>query len=423
MFVNKKKIIGKYEEEGPEDEGEDVKCVFPMLYNLNKLGAKIYWRAYVCGDTLFRFAGQVGGKNKSLGELVCTGKSIGRKNETTPHQQALFIAQTKFEKKKESGYYEEDDKGNKKDSEIKQFRPMLAKKYLDRKKVNKITFPLCASPKLDGIRGCVVCDPSKDESGVEIYSRLGKKFTFLLKIKEHLTNLYSELDTLHTFDGEVYSHDIPFNVLSGCVRSQKTLDDIDSEMEYHIFNIPSSGLEYTQEMELLKEIEGKYNTLYDEKERVLKFVYYTLINSDAEIDAQHDAFVNQGYEGVMLRAPNSYYEFNSRSSSLLKYKKFVDEEFEVIGFEKSKGTEEGCVVFVCRDNNSSKTFSVRPRGSVKKRQYQYDNGENYIGKKLTVRYQPQSCTHDEDIVPRFPVGIKFDLETSKFEAVAIRDYE
>jgi DNA ligase-1 len=50
---------------------------------------------------------------------------------------------------------------------------------------------------------------------------------------------------------------------------------------------------------------------------------------------------------------------------------------------------------------------VRPRGTREKRAEWWENREQYIGSKLTVRFQNLTA----DGIPRFPVGI------------AIRDYE
>jgi DNA ligase-1 len=46
---------------------------------------------------------------------------------------------------------------------------------------------------------------------------------------------------------------------------------------------------------------------------------------------------------------------------------------------------------------------VRPRGTHEDRADLFKDGDSYIGKKLTVRYQELT----EDGIPRFPVGIAF----------------
>ena len=53
------------------------------------------------------------------------------------------------------------------------------------------------------------------------------------------------------------------------------------------------------------------------------------------------------------------------------------------------------------------TFAVRPTGTHEERKVLFENGDEYIGQQLTVKYQELT---DEGI-PRFPVGI------------AIRNYE
>jgi DNA ligase-1 len=103
----------------------------------------------------------------------------------------------------------------------------------------------------------------------------------------------------------------------------------------------------------------------------------------------------------MLRAPSGDYK-HSRSADLLKYKEFFDAEYEVVGFKEGEGQEKGCVLWMCR-TEEGRTFHCRPRGTRESRMELFQNGGDYVGKKLTVRYQEET---DEGL-PRFPVGIAF----------------
>jgi DNA ligase-1 len=116
---------------------------------------------------------------------------------------------------------------------------------------------------------------------------------------------------------------------------------------------------------------------------------------------QHNAYVADGFEGIMLRAPSGDYK-HSRSADLLKYKEFFDAEYEVVGFKEGEGQEKGCVLWMCR-TEEGRTFHCRPRGTRESRMELFQNGGDYVGKKLTVRYQELT---DEGL-PRFPVGIAF----------------
>jgi DNA ligase-1 len=61
------------------------------------------------------------------------------------------------------------------------------------------------------------------------------------------------------------------------------------------------------------------------------------INNLEELTTYEELYLDRGYEGVILRDPNAPYK-NGRSTVnegyLLKMKRFVDAEFEVIGYEE-----------------------------------------------------------------------------------------
>ena len=117
--------------------------------------------------------------------------------------------------------------------------------------------------------------------------------------------------------------------------------------------------------------------------------------------------VNEGYEGLILRnITGEYCEGPSRSKHLQKYKSFQDDEFPIVGYHEGSGLESGCIIWECKISDGT-VFSVRPRGTREVRSEYLIKADNYIGKKLTVRFQELS----EIGVPRFPVGID------------IRDYE
>jgi len=80
-------------------------------------------------------------------------------------------------------------------------------------------------------------------------------------------------------------------------------------------------------------------------------------------------------------------------------------EFKIVGYTCGTGNEDECIVFKCV-TESGKEFSCRPRGIARVRREMYFNGESYIGKMLTVRFQELT----QDGIPRFGVGIVRDYE-------------
>jgi DNA ligase-1 len=132
----------------------------------------------------------------------------------------------------------------------------------------------------------------------------------------------------------------------------------------------------------------------------LDFVETVVCNERKDVMKFHEQYVAKGYEGVMLRNSDSVY-CNKRTYDLQKVKTFLDDEFTIVGFEKGSGVEEGCIVWVCETEDKNR-FSCRPQGTHDERKDLYLHGDEYIGKKLTVKYQELS----EDGIPRFPVGLR-----------------
>ena len=108
----------------------------------------------------------------------------------------------------------------------------------------------------------------------------------------------------------------------------------------------------------------------------------------------------------MVRNLKGAYRIGKRSADLQKVKTFLDGEYRIVDYLEGTGNEAGCVIWVC-ETLEGRQFRVRPRGTQEERKLLFQNGDEYIGKMLTVRYQELT----DDGVPRFPVGI------------AIRDYE
>ncbi len=397
-----------------EDEKEIA--IFPTLYKIDKLGRTSMWRIYVIEDQYFRESGIIDGKVKEYAPVKAVPKNVGRSNETTAEDQALFEAFSAWKHKKDQLYTEDMAKTEAQPSAEnsvvgERLRPMLAEKWTDRKGYAK--FPGAVSPKLDGVR-VMIYKNSLDQ--VVMVSRLGKEYQHMNGIRQEALQIINEFDVV--LDGELYSHNIPFNAISGAVRSQTSPSKYDSLLEYYVFDlwVPSQpNLTYKERMAMLRKICGNH------KFRRLRFLFYEEVNDEKEISEKHSEYVADGYEGLIFRNLDGSYKLGRRVNDLLKYKEFEDDEFEVIDVIEGTGTEAGAAVFVCKTSNGTR-FNVRPRGSIEKRRQQVKNKAKYIGKKLTVRYQPLTG-QGQDGVPRFPVGIKFDLKTEELVAVGIRDYE
>lgn len=140
----------------------------------------------------------------------------------------------------------------------------------------------------------------------------------------------------------------------------------------------------------------------------IKLVQTYKIDNEEQLVAYHKKFLQENYEGTILRHSDSPYEINKRSSSLLKYKDFLDEAFEVVDIVPSESRPTQGVV-VCKTINKlgkEVTFNTGMKFSHQEREEILTNKKNYIGSKAEVRYFELS---DEGIC-RFPVCVGFRLD-------------
>jgi ATP-dependent DNA ligase len=354
----------------------------PVLYNIDKKGSTRMWEIKTSGDTIHVTHGLQDGEKIKTTEKV-KGKNIGRANETTDAEQAVKEATSKWNKKKDLGYVEDLQTKN----ETANLKPMLAHEY--KKQKAKVIYPVFVQPKLDGYRALY------DGKNDKILSRAGKEYKIL-----YGTQLYKDLQKYKniTLDGELYVHDKDFQFeIYGILRKKKlgkddakTLDKI----QYHVYDIMNEAETFEKRnITLAKLTETNH----------IKPVLTYFVKNSSDLDEVHKKFVADGYEGTMIRNKKGMYIHN-RSTDLLKYKDFDDNEFKVVGFEKetdTKGDGATPVVWVCQTVDK-KEFRVPSKGTREERSKLYENGKKYIGKMLTVQYF--GLTNDN--IPRFPKTLR-----------------
>ncbi len=353
------------------------------LYKIDSKNKKRQWRVWVEKNNIYTEHGVVDGK-------LIKSKPTEVKDEETAIKKATKMWNDKMSKEL---YSIDMDKETKSDI----FRPMLAKSF-DKDKNNK--YPYMCQPKLDGVR----CVASKVDGNVILETRTGKK----IEVLEHIKSMLSKIDFPENIklDGELGSFglnpELTFQQATGIIK-RKTPDPLEKHIEYHLYDMydeEKKTLEFIERWEML-------NSLIPDNLSHIKLCDMKMVYDLNELEETHKTYVEEGYEGLIIRSQDGKYEPDHRSSSLLKLKSFKDDEFEIVGFKEGKGNDKKTIIFTCQTKNDKKSFEVRPRGTRDERIKMFKNGNSYIGKNLTVKYFELT---DEGI-PRFPVGI------------AVRDYE
>lgn len=366
-----------------------------ILYKIDSKGkTRVWWMEY--NDIGYRtHSGIVGGKIVASGWKYPEAKNVGRANETSVKEQVELEVQSQETKKSCQGKYH--FSMTLANIGAKFYECMLASKYDPKKNTD---FPYYSQPKLDGIR-CLV---SKD--GMQ--SRNGKPILSCPHILEALEPFFDKYPDV-VLDGELYNHDLKndFEKIVSLVRKTKpTAEDLEESKELVQYWIYDCILEGPYDCINGKSVGDRLNMASvacgKSKDKCIRTVTTSKVSDEHDIETMLGNYLEQGYEGQMLRVPDSMYE-GKRSKGLIKHKEFEDDEFEIVSIEEGQGNWAGAAKRIeIRLEDGTTQFSG-VRGSFDFLKELLYNANDYIGTDVTVRYQNKT----DDNKLRFPVIVTF----------------
>jgi ATP-dependent DNA ligase len=359
---------------------------------------------------------------RSIPTYILKGKNLGRANATNVFTQALIQARSKYLLKVDSSAVR--DKNS-----VSRFYPMAVHKYetVPRDQCKRIIFPAAVQRKLDG--GRVVA--YRDKGNVILYSRKLKLITGHKHVIKELNSIFDKINDAHSdsvyLDGEFYKHGMSLQEISGLMRreegSKTTAKEKKNNMDvtllnYHIFDIffPKSttlkDMSYLNRMVLLEKVFKNLQLTF------VKKVQTVIVESVPEYERFHRQFLEEKYEGSIIRNLHSPYEFGInkeiRSYQVRKRKPRYTAEYEIIGFtEGSQGKYRGAIKWILETEDGT-PFDITPVDKSYDELYElYEKLSNdpsifeneYKGKMMTVIYDDIS----KDGVPlrAKAVGIRY----------------
>jgi len=366
----------------------------PHLYKRTTKGNIQIWYAEIDGGSYHTISGQIDGKKTISSWTRCKSKNVGKTNETSPEDQAELEVMAMYEKQIKKGYFENiNDVDNRQGVE-----PMLATKWKDRLRflIEAGVTSVSVQPKLDGAR-CIV---TKDGC----FSRNKELFVSVPHISDALAPLFEQFPDL-ILDGELYNHEYSRNfnkIMSLIKKKTPTAEDLiesAAKVQYWIYDVPSIDVGFIQ----------RYST-YEAIVYVINHPSIVAVDTILDCPLENvgnvcSEYLQSEFEGGMVRL-NEKYEFK-RSTSLMKWKEFQDDEFLIVDVVDGDGNREGVAANVICQTKEGKLFGSGPLGSLEYcRQLLVDKSQ-IIGKMGTVVFQD----YTPDGIPRF----------GKFKGV--RDYE
>lgn len=220
------------------------------------------------------------------------------------------------------------------------FKPMLSGKAPE--SLQDLRYPVLVSPKLDGIRALVLNGRVVSRNLIEIPCPTVQEF-------------FAD-SSFEGFDGELIIGDPTapnaFRRTESGVMSDKPLVGVDkTELVFHVFDDTS----------MLAPFNDRYRGLSRrilKRSKILKIVPHDRAINHYAVEIFEDAYIVEGYEGMMIRDPGGEYKHGrstTKQGLLLKLKRFEDAEARVVGFKELQ-----------HNTNSNRTGGLAQRRSSKK---------------------------------------------------------
>lgn len=274
-----------------------------------------------------------------------------------------------------------------------------------------VSFPVLASPKIDGIRFTVVNGVAQSRSGKPLPNQL---FQELCK-----------QDKMQGLDGEVVVGQNPActNTAYGTLfnRTQSAIMTASGNPDFsvHIFDdITNPGDPF-----LARNFSAR-NRVYAINYPHVKYVEHRELYTSEQVLYYEEEALEAGYEGLMLRSPTAPYKFGRstlKQQGLIKIKRFKDDEATVVGFEalERNTNEQVRNEFGLAKRSSHKAgkiaddllgklivehpkwgrFSIGSGLDDDTRKKVWHNKSDYLGKLVTYKYQ----AHGTFAKPRTPI--------------------
>jgi len=294
----------------------------------------------------------------------------------------------------------------------KKLKPLLA--FNENPDLDKLAYPVIASPKLDGFR---------------VWIPEGKLVTRSMKpLPNNYTRIWLEENIAEGLDGELLIKNGTFN---DCQSAFMKVDG-EPDFEYWVFD-KITNKDYDEPFkDRLANLQSHYTYMartHHGKEwpNRVKLVPQVVINSADEMREFEAYNLEQGYEGSMIRKIDGKYKQGRSTLNeaiLLKLKLWEDTEGEILYCgEQMENTNEKTTNELGHSQRSSHQAGMVPKNTLGyfwvrnlktgvehkvgtgkgmtnlKRQEIWDKKDEYVGQVITYKFQPHG-TKDK---PRLPV--------------------
>ena len=281
--------------------------------------------------------------------------------------------------------------------------PMLAKVLEDNKPFDKYGTML-GQWKINGLR-CII--GATDKAGdifnpitLTYHSRTGEDWTtkmcwmdeiLIPKISKKLISMM--IDEGVCLDGELYLPGYSVNDINSFVKNTQLAQHY--KLQYWCYDICIENMSAKEravyrEKNIDGRREGFDNNIQhlNNKEQLLVLPSSFISDISAAIYFR-DKYIENGFEGLIIRNPSAEYQFGKRNQAMFKFKKVDDGKFTIVDIIPEHKRAD-LPIFVCRNDINDELFECSINKPQDEQRGYLANKEKYIGKYLFVEYRERS---------------------------------
>ena len=378
------------------------------------------WNNTLKGYVIKRKYGQVRGKTVD-GPLIIVDRP---KQKRTWKEQYILQYNSEVKKYLDKGYIKTEKHPNEyTDQELNELfgdvktnqygviKPMLAKQAKDIKNLKIFDKEYYISRKINGVRCLIYYDGNQ----IKTSSRGATNYDIAIChiITHPLIEKFFKNHPDAILDGEIFKKNLSLNFISGICRSQKTVND-GKDLQFYWYDIVNLQMPFSKRWNTMQEWSKELqlsdfdpDKQFSDTELHIQFLPQEKISGWDNMKKLHDEWVQDGWEGAVIRLAESVYKPGARGNDWIKIKVYQDAEYPIIGISEGLREEDMCFIL---ETPNGQQFKCKPMGNREQKQWYRDHIDKLKGKLLTIKYFEMSGVKGSEI-PQQPIGI------------CVRDYE
>lgn len=275
---------------------------------------------------------------------------------------------------------------------------MLAKTYTG--KVWEKEPVMLGQPKINGLRCLITASRNNDmfkPYNLKFQSREGVVWNTLGNLEDYLLSVLpasfvdNMIDEGWAMDGEVYLPGYSVNDINHFVKDATAPEN--KLLQYWCYDLAIEDMSQENRDIIRFNIDNR-TQLVCKDEHINNKKQLIILDSipiwgDAQSVKMRDVYLGCGYEGLILRNPNTDYQFGRRRVGYMeKFKTATEGDFKIIDIYKED--KRNLPILLCQNDINDATFETRLSSNFDFQEIVLNNKEKYIGKYIHAHFGERS---------------------------------